>query len=91
MRKLLIGIALLTGLTATSCIGPNNAFNGVTAWNTRVTDSKWWNELIYVGMWVVPVYEVVFTLDVLVFNSFEFWGGENPIDAPGKYENQGKK
>lgn len=91
MRNKLPILALLACLTATSCVGPNNAFNGVASWNSRATNSKWWNELIYVGLWVVPVYEITLGLDAVVFNTFEFWGGTNPISPPAKFESQDKK
>ena len=90
MKKPLFAFALFSVLASTSCIGPNNACNGIGAWNTHVTGSKWGNELVYVGLWVIPVYEIAFTLDSLVFNAFEFWGGNNPIGTPGEYEHQGK-
>src|SRR5262245_14857117 len=82
MTKILFPAVLATLLLGTSCIGPNNAFRGVNAWNTRATDSKWWNEVIHVGMWVIPVYEVVLAGDLVIFNSIEFWGGNNPINEP---------
>jgi hypothetical protein len=91
MRSSLLPLALFASLVAASCVGPNNAFNGVAAWNTRVTNSKWGNELIYIGLWIVPVYEIAYAADGLIFNSFEFWGGTNPIGTPGEFENQGKQ
>ena len=91
MARTLSSVLLLAALAASSCVGPNNAFNGIASWNTRVTDSKWGNELIYVGLWVIPVYEITFTLDALVFNAFDFWGGENPIGPPGEFAKQGDK
>jgi len=91
MKKTLGSVLLASCLLSTSCIGPFNTFNNVTAWNSRVSDSKWVNELVYLGLWVVPVYEIVLTLDSLVFNSIEFWGGENPIGPAKDYQNQGKK
>ena len=87
-KKFLLSVTLALGLCCTSCIGPNNAFDGASSWNSRATDSKWWNELIYIGMWVVPVYPLALTGDVLIFNSIEFWGGENPIGEPDPYTPQ---
>jgi hypothetical protein len=83
MKKtsLLVSAALAVLLCA-GCIGPNKAFRGLNSWNTRATDSKWWNEVIHIGLWVVPVYEVVLGADLVIFNSIEFWGGNNPIGEP---------
>ncbi len=75
----------------TSCVGPNNAFNTINTWNGRVTESKWLNELIYVGMWIVPVYEIALAADSLIFNSIEFWGAENPIKEADDFELKGGK
>src|SRR5262245_21681039 len=82
MKNTLRASALLCALTATSCVGPNNDYNGISAWNSRLASSKWVNELVFVGLWVIPVYEVTLALDLLVFNSLEFWGAENPIGTP---------
>jgi hypothetical protein len=82
MKKTLLLPALAATLLGSACIGPNNAFRSVHSWNTRATDSKWWNEAIHVGMWIVPVYELTLFGDIVIFNSIEFWGSENPIKEP---------
>ena len=30
-------------------------------------------------MWVIPVYQLALTGDLLIFNAIEFWDGDNPI------------
>jgi hypothetical protein len=82
MKKTLLGAALGLSLLASSCIGPNNAFDSMTHWNQNVTESKWANELIFIGLNIIPVYGVVYLGDIIIFNSVEFWGGENPISPP---------
>jgi hypothetical protein len=83
MKKLsALCLTALLALPTIGCLGPNNAFNSVNSWNSRATDSKWWNELIAVGFWIIPVYPLCLTGDVLIFNSIEFWGGENIISDP---------
>lgn len=84
-------LAVASAALLCSCLGPNNMFRGLNSWNSRATDSRWWNELIYVGLWIVPVYELTFIGDVLIFNSLEFWGAENPIGEPKPFETQSKK
>lgn len=91
MRKAIAGLLLLACLGTPSCVGPFNAFNGVSSWNSRATDSRFLNELIYIGLWIVPVYQVAAFGDAVIFNSFEFWGGENPIGKPQEFEYQGDK
>jgi len=82
LRRGLIAVVLGVSLTLTSCLGPNNAFDSVTEWNQEVTDNKWLNELVFLGLNIIPVYGVALLGDYVIFNSIEFWGGENPIDAP---------
>ena len=74
-----IVVSLTLVLLGTSCIGPNNAFNGMINWNQRVTDSKFANEGIFLGLIIIPVYEILLLGDLIIFNSIEFWSGSNPI------------
>jgi len=82
MKKSLMAAALGLGLFGASCLGPNNAFNGITHWNQNVTESKWGNEAIFIGLHIIPVIPLAYVGDILIFNSIEFWGGENPISPP---------
>ena len=76
-------------LFGTSCIGPNNAFNRLSNWNSTLSDSKFINELAFLGLNIVPVYPLWLTGDYLIFNSWEFWTGKNLIDAPaGEFKPQ---
>ena len=82
MKKFFLAaaIALTLATTSTSCLGPDNAYNSYKKWNNEVTDNKWLNELIYIpGMFVGWLFHMG---DQVIFNSIEFWGGKNPIDAP---------
>jgi hypothetical protein len=63
-----------------SCIGSFALFNKVKNWNEHVGD-KFVNEIVFVAMWILPVYELCFTADLLVLNSIEFWSGTNPMAA----------
>ncbi len=82
MKKSLLAGVLTLGLLGSSCLGPNNAFDSLTHWNRGATDSKWLDELIFLGLNIIPVYGLALIGDYLIFNSFEFWGAENPIDPP---------
>ena len=80
--------ALAFCLTTTSCIGPNNAFNSVATWNSKLSDSKFVNELAFLGLNIIPVYPLCLVGDYLIFNSVEFWSGKNWIDKPEAYKPQ---
>ena len=77
-KKSLCGLLSLC-ILFTSCIGSFSAFNNVLDWNKRVTDNKFANELLFVAMWIVPVYQISIFADAIVFNSIEFWTGDNPL------------
>lgn len=85
MKKKLIPIALiiaLFGASTTSCLGSFSLSHKLLSWNQQVGD-KIVNELVFIGLCILPVYEVSLLADVIVLNSIEFWSGDNPV-AKGK-------
>jgi len=72
---------LCVGLLATSCYGPFNLTRRLHHWNGTV-DGEWGNEGIFLLCAIIPVYGVCMLGDALIFNSIQFWGGENPISPP---------
>ncbi len=85
MKKAFLAGALAAGMLCSGSLGPSNAYNSLNNWSARATSMQWLNEVIYLGMWVIPVFPLALTGDVLLFNTIEFWGGENWIDDPGPY------
>ena len=67
----------------TSCIGSFKLTNKVLSWNYQI-GNKFVNELVFVGLWILPVYEISAIADALIINSIEFWSGTNPIEAGTK-------
>lgn len=84
-KAMFLTVAALTLAGATTgCIGKNNTFclfNGVLKWNKSASDNEWINELIFLGLNIIPVYGVSLFADVLVFNSIDFWTGDNPMKS----------
>lgn len=78
---LLLSCVLFTALAA-SCYGPFNATRSLYKWNGEVTDSKWGNEAVFLGLAILPVYGIFMLGDAIIFNSLEFWGAKNPVDPP---------
>lgn len=72
-------VVILLLISVTSCYGPFNLTKKLHKWNGSLGD-KIVNELVFFGMLVVPVYEATLFLDGVIFNSIEFWTGNNPID-----------
>lgn len=81
MRKKHLIVATVVALSASmmmqSCIGSFALFNKVKNWNDNV-GGKFVNEVVFVAMWILPVYELCFAADLLILNSIEFWSGSNP-------------
>ncbi len=79
MKKSFIAASLALGLFGASCLGPNKTFNGVHDWNMKVSENRWVNEAVFLGMNIIPVYGFCLFADYIVFNSIEWWTGENPV------------
>jgi Domain of unknown function (DUF3332) len=85
MRTVLTGFVIVSFLTVTSaCYGPFNLTRNVYHWNSNIKGSgevseKWMKEIVFFGMIVIPVYMFSALLDAFIFNSIQFWTGDNPI------------
>jgi hypothetical protein len=76
----LVAVSLSFGtLAGTGCYGSFQMTQSLHDWNGRATDSKFVNWLLFVGLVIVPVYELSLLVDGFVFNSIEFWTGQNPV------------
>ena len=74
----LLAFVLLAG---PGCYGKFNLTQQVYSFNTNL-GSKWVNEIVFIVLWIVPVYELTILGDAVIFNSFEFWGADNPVSEP---------
>jgi len=79
MKRCLGAAALSLGPVA--CRGSNNAFNNIQGWNADMSENKWVTQLVSFAFWIIPVYPIALFLDIIIFNSIEFWGGDNPISS----------
>ena len=70
---MLIAATLGSSVLLSSCIGPFALTNKLLSWNKSV-DNKF-------------VYEVTIFFDAILFNSIEFWGGNNPVADVGSVKN----
>ena len=92
-RAIVTSLVLVGFLTlSAACYGPFNLTRNVYHWNSNIKGSgevneKWMKEIVFFGMIVIPVYMFSALLDAFVFNSIQFWSGDNPIkltrDADG--------
>lgn len=73
-----LAAVLLLGSLTPGCYGPFNATRNLWHWNGTIGD-KWGQELVFLALNIIPVYGLFMLGDALIFNSIQFWGGDNPI------------
>jgi len=68
------GVMLLSG-----CYGPFHLTRKVWDWNGQVSDNRWVVEGVFLVCAWLPVYGIATLADAVLFNSLEFWTGDNPM------------
>jgi len=84
MKKSLVAAALALGLLTPACLGPDNLYRSVKNWNGDLSDQDWVNEVVFLGLWIIPVYQFSLLGDVVIFNTVSYWTGEPTIKDPGE-------
>ena len=82
-RQFMLPVALtltVSMLLSTGCLGHMAVTEKVKKGNLSITENRWGREGIFLGFQIFWVYRVSALLDLVVFNSIEFWSGENPIN-----------
>jgi hypothetical protein len=86
-KTLLAGLLTVgLGLGSTSCLGPDAAYASVKQWNADLSDKDWVNEVVYIGLNIIPVYPIVLFGDIVIFNTIRYWSGESTINDRGSFE-----
>jgi hypothetical protein len=86
-KRIVASIVVGSFLTVTTaCYGPFNLTRNVYHWNSNIKGSgevneKWMKEFVFFGMIIIPVYMFSALLDAFIFNSIQFWSGDNPVKA----------
>ena len=86
-RKGVVCLVLVSVMgISTACYGPFNLTKNVYRWNSGIKGSgevneKWMKEFVFFGMIIIPVYMFSALLDAFIFNSIQFWSGDNPVKA----------
>jgi hypothetical protein len=86
LRTTAIVMVMIVSFISTGCLGRFAAFNKLSAWNQKVTNDKFLNEIIFLAFNIIPVYGVALLADAVVFNSLEFWGEKNPMMSEGTHQ-----
>jgi hypothetical protein len=85
MKKAFLALALALGLTATSCLGPDKAYNHIKNWNAELSDQDWLNEIVFLGLHIIPVYPLSLWADWVVLNTITYWGSADAFGDPGAW------
>jgi hypothetical protein len=81
-RGIALTIALLMiSFASTGCIGRMAVVGQVMKFNLSVTENRWGRALVYLLLYVIPVYEIAGMIDLLIVNSIEFHTGTNPLSG----------
>ena len=81
-------LACLT-LFSTACIGRMAISGKVMEFNLSVSEDKWAREIVFLALYVIPVYEFAGLADLIVVNSIEFWTGTNPVNGEPRLASAG--
>lgn len=79
MKKHLAGV-LIAALLVSGCTGSFNLTRKVYNFHRSQSD-KWADELCFLLVSLTPIYGLATFADAIIFNSIEFWSGENPVQA----------
>lgn len=89
MKKIILSVLIGATILSTSCLGSFKLFGKMNEIVSGATGNKYLNQIIFIALWIIPVYEIVLFVDLWVFNLVEFWTGSNLLAmAPGEVETQ---
>jgi hypothetical protein len=86
LNKALAAGILALGLGSSSCLGPDNAYRSVKNWNADLSEQDWVNEVVFLGLHIIPVYPLALFGDVVIFNTIGYWSGKDTIGDPGAFK-----
>ena len=85
MKKKLAAAVLAIGLASSSCLGADHLYSSIKNWNAGLSDKDWLNEVVFVGLYILPVYPIALLGDVVIFNTIDYWTGSATIKDPGPF------
>jgi len=77
-----LALCLGLGLGSTSCLGPDTLYSGIKNWNAEISEQDWINETLFIGMHILPVYQLALFGDIVIFNTIEYWSGDSVFKQP---------
>ena len=58
---------------------------GVQVIDAKLSEKDWVNEVVFIGLLIVPVYQIAMAGDYLVFNTIDYWSGKSTLTDPGPF------
>ncbi len=80
MRRAAI-LAVLVGFLSTGCMGHFALTGSVKNFNLNLGRDKWGREVVFLALFIIPVYPVCAVVDAVFMNTIEFWTDENPVNG----------
>ncbi len=78
-RAAILSVAAFGLATTTGCFGSFQLTRKLYTFNKNVSQDKWVQELVFLGLLIVPVYSLAGLADAVFANTVEFWTGTNPV------------
>ena len=79
IKTLLLGVMISAMMISLSgCYGSFGLTNKIHKWNGSL-GNKFVEEAVFLGLVIIPVYEVSLFIDGIFLNTIEFWTGSNPM------------
>jgi hypothetical protein len=79
IKILTLSSLLSISVLFSGCYGSFRLLTSVHEWNGSVSDNQFVQELVFLGLVILPVYSLSSLIDVLILNTVEFWTGSNPL------------
>lgn len=76
-RFLVVGVAV--AVLQSGCFGSFQLVRGLYGFNRDVSQSALVQEIVFLALVILPVYSLAALGDALIFNTIEFWTGDNPV------------
>lgn len=74
-------LCVLSGSMSTGCLGTSGLSEKLKQTNLEITQNRYGREGIFFVLNLVWIYRICTILDLLIFNSIEFWSGKNPLNG----------
>jgi len=90
MRAVIASLLLvLLAVGNSACIGRMALSGKVREFNLEVVDGRWPHEIVFLALYIIPIYPLAGAVDLIIVNSIEFWTGTNPVDGGARIARAG--